>query len=198
MGVFTFTFCLLYLHMLWTEAGWAPLLVWARWWIQGPSSGKDSTLVAGPIVSYSKHLHKHNAVCAPRITYFINDLLYLVSLEVTLSLGFQESGIHECTICDVWLCDHACRMAVFKQINLLSVHHSIIFITICVVLKNPQQACELVRRERQKLIRVLLPHTTVPQFVPYDINFYDTTGTQQEYILTKSIKIFNPLPLKDS
>jgi len=37
----------------------------------------------------------------------------------------------------------------------------------------------------------------VPQFVPYDINFYDTTGTEQEYILTKSAKIFNPLPLKD-
>jgi hypothetical protein len=59
------------------------------------------------------------------------------------------------------------------------------------------QACELVRRGRQKLIRVLLPHTMVPQFVPHDINFYDTTGTEQEYILTKSIKIFKPLPLKD-
>jgi hypothetical protein len=58
------------------------------------------------------------------------------------------------------------------------------------------QAFELVRRGRQKLERVLLPHTMVPQFVPCDINFYDTTGTEQEYILTKSITIFNPLPLK--
>jgi len=47
------------------------------------------------------------------------------------------------------------------------------------------QACELDRRGRQKLKRVLLPHTMVPQFVPCDINFYDTTGTEQEYILTK-------------
>jgi hypothetical protein len=57
-------------------------------------------------------------------------------------------------------------------------------------------ACELVRRGRQELIRVLLPHTMVPQFVPY-INFYDTTGTEQGCILTKSITIFNPLSLKD-
>jgi hypothetical protein len=59
------------------------------------------------------------------------------------------------------------------------------------------QASILVRRGRQKLITVLLPHTVVPQFAPYDINFYDTTGTEQEYILTKPVKIFNPLPLKD-
>jgi hypothetical protein len=44
------------------------------------------------------------------------------------------------------------------------------------------QACELVRRGRQKLITVLLPHTMVLQFVPYDINFYDN---------------WYPLPLKD-
>lgn len=59
------------------------------------------------------------------------------------------------------------------------------------------QACEFVRRGRQGLIRALLPHTMVPQFVPYYINFYDTTGTEQGYILTKSITIFNPLSLKD-
>jgi len=58
-------------------------------------------------------------------------------------------------------------------------------------------ACELVRRGRQKLIRVLFPHTMLQQFVPYGINFNDTTGTEQEHILTKSIKIFSPLPLKD-
>jgi hypothetical protein len=114
-GMVSFTFCPLYLCMLWTEDGWAPLFIWARWWIQSPSSGKDSTLVAGPIASYSKHLHKHNALCIPRMTYFINDLLYLVSLEVTSSLGFQESGIHKCTICDVWLYDHACRMMVLNR-----------------------------------------------------------------------------------
>jgi len=132
---------------------------------------------------------------------FINDLLYLVSLEVTLRLGFQEPGIYECTICDVWLCHHVCRMVVFKQMSFICASQHHIHYSVCGSEKSSTglaqvQACELVRRGRQKLIRVLLPHTMVPQFVPCDINFYDTTGTEQEYILTKSIKIFNPLPLK--
>jgi hypothetical protein len=125
---------------------------------------------------------------------FINDLLYLVSLEVTFCLGFQKPSIYKCTICGVWLCHHACRMVVFKQTCLLSVHHSIIFITVCVVLKKSStglaqvQACELVRRGRQKLIRVLLPHTMIPQFVPCDINFYNTADTEQEYISLNQLK----------
>ena len=80
-GVVSFTFYLLYLCMLWIEAGWAPLVAWAWWWIQNPSSGKDSTLVAGPTASYSKHLHKHNAVCTPRMTYFVYQWLPLLSLS---------------------------------------------------------------------------------------------------------------------
>ena len=98
----------LYLCMLWTEAGWAPLLVWAWWWRQSSSSGKESTLVAGPIASYSKPLYKHNAVCTPRMTYFVYQWLTLLSLSGNyIKPWFSRTGHpwkHNMWCVAVWLC----------------------------------------------------------------------------------------------
>lgn len=76
---------------------------------------QDSTSVAGPIASYNKHLHKHNAVCTPRMTYFINDLLYLVSLwQLHKALVFKNLAS---TNVQYVMCDCVIMLAGWRFLN---------------------------------------------------------------------------------